>query len=392
MQTGRIFNAQVVTPERILPNGGVAVAGGRVTAVLESCREGDVDLEGCYLLPGLIDVHTHPPGDDGASPEKLAALRDELRGHGTAGFLFAPTNIPVEELLDALRQYRESLDGIGPGRGCLGLHLEGPYVDPGGRGGFRIEAITNPEDFPLDVLLGACGPWAKYINVSPELPGAVETIQACRGRGMAVSIGHTRASREELFAALDAGAGAICHAFNAGEIQRYKEGGVFDVTLDLLGLATDGLVCELICDGIHVDPVLVQLLYRAKGADGIALVTDSILGGRPASEGQEIGAGRTRYRVVNGAGRNPDGDLVGSTLTMARAVANFASFTGCGLVEAARAAALTPARLLGVEADYGAIEPGRRALFCVLDAGLEPRVDLCRRVNGIADGSEYDQR
>ena len=383
MATCRIFNARIVTQDRILANGAVEVAERRIVRVLEACTDGDVDLESCYLLPGLIDVHTHPAREDGDDPAKLADLCDELRSHGTAGFLFAPSNIPVAETLEVLRRYRASLEAIGADRGCLGLHLEGPYVDAGGRGGFRPEAITNPRDFPLEPMLDACGPWAKYINISPELPGAVETIQACRRRGMAVSIGHTRASREELFAVVDAGACAVCHAFNAGEIQRYKEGGVFDVTLDLLGLATDRLVCELICDGIHVDPVLAKLLYRAKGVDGIALVTDSILGGRTAAEGQEIGAGRTCHRVVNGAGRNADGELVGSTLSMARALANFAVFTECGLVEAARAAALTPARLLGIEADYGAIEPGRRALFCVLDASLEPRVDLCRRVNGV---------
>jgi len=383
MESYRIFNAQVVTPDRVLPGGGVECLNGRITKVLATCDSGDLDAEGCYVLPGLVDIHTHPPPEVGADPIELAALCDELRSHGTAGFLFAVGNVALNEQLEALRRLRHNLDALGPDRGCLGIHLEGPYVAPDGRGGFRLEAITDPLAFPLDPLLEACGPWAKYINISPEIPGAIETIRACRQRGMAVSIGHTRAGRDALLAAVEAGACAVCHTFNASEIQRFKEPGVFDVTVDFLGLASDALVCELICDGIHVDPILVTLLYRAKGADGIALITDSLLGGRRAEEGQVIDSGLVTYRVVNGAGRDPDGGLCGSTLTIAQAVRNFSVFAGCGLVEAARAAALTPARLLNLDQDYGAIRPGRRALFCVLDPSLEPRVDLCRLISQV---------
>ena len=381
MQTGRIFNARVVTPDAVLPDGGVDCAGGRITRVLESCGAGDVDLESCYLLPGLVDIHTHPVREDGTGPDRLADLCGELRGHGTAAFLFAPSNIAVDKTLDSLRELRACLDVAGPDTGCLGIHLEGPYVAYETRGGFKPDAIANPIEFPLGPLLDACGPWAKYINISPEIPGAIEAIRACRHRGMAVSIGHSAAERGALLDALDAGAASVCHVFNASRIQRWKEGGVYDVTIDWLALANDGLVCELICDGIHVDPIIVKALYRAKGASGIALITDSILGGRAAEEGQEIAAGLTRYCVTNGAARNPDGELCGSTLTMARTVRNFSSFAGCGLAEASRAASLTPARVLSIDADYGSIRPGRRALFCVLDASLEPRIDLCRLLN-----------
>ena len=381
MKQSRIFNAQVVTPDRLLPGGGVECSSGRIAQVLESCDSGDIDLESCYLLPGLIDIHTHPAREDGQDPDGLAGLCDELRGRGTAGFLFATGNVAVDEILDSLRRLRKCLDAIGPDRCCLGIHLEGPYVEPGARGGFRLEAIANPRDFPLAPLLEACGPWAKYINISPELPGAIETIGECRRRGLAVSIGHTKASRPALLAALGAGACTVCHTFNTGDIQRYREPGVLDVTVDLLGLASTQLVCELICDGTHVDPVLVKLLYRAKGTAGIALITDSLLGGRAAEEGQVIETGLIDYRVVKGVGRDPDGGLCGSTLSMARAVRNFAAFTGCGIVAATHAAALTPARVLGLDHDYGAISPGRRALFCVLDQALEPRADLCRLIN-----------
>jgi len=381
MSLQRIYNAHVVTPERILPGGGVECADGRVTRVFESCRAGDIDLKSCYLLPGLVDVHTHPSDEDGSSLEKLAALCDDLRGQGVARFLFATGNVAFEVLPDWLRQLSSNLDALGPQRGCLGIHLEGPYVAPAGRGGFEPGAIATPQNFPVEPLLDACGSWPRYINIAPELPGALEAIRTCRQRGLAVSIGHTRAGRDQLLAAVEAGATAVCHTFNASEIQRFKEPGVLDVTLDLLGLASGALVCELICDGIHVDPLLVKLLYRAKGADGITLITDSIRGGRNAEEGQRIEAGLTSYRVVNGAGRNSDGGLCGSTLTLARAVANFRAFTGCPLQEAVRAASGTPARLIHEDLDYGSVQPGRRAVFCVLDDQLQVREDLCRLVN-----------
>ncbi len=379
----RIYNANVVTPTQTFPGGGVEVEDGRITDVFDRCASGDVDLEGCHLLPGLIDIHTHPAPEDGADPAKLAGLCDQVRARGTAGFLFAIGNLRSETALDTLGRLRNCVDAIGPDRGCLGIHLEGPYIEPSMRGGFELESITTPNAFPVAPLLDACGPCARYINISPELPGAIEAIHECRRRGLAVSMGHSAASRDRLLEAVNAGVGAVCHTFNTGQIMRYKEPGVLDITVDLLGLASDELVCEVICDGVHVDPMLVRLLYRAKSADGIALITDSILGGRPAHEGLEIDTGLVKYRIVNGVGRNPEGGLVGSTLDMAGALRNFVEFTGCGLAGAARAAALTPARLLGLDDEYGAIEQGRRAVFCVLDDTLEPRADLCRVLNGI---------
>ena len=371
MKSRRICNARVVSPEGILECGGVDIGEGRIQHVHVRCDSGDVDLEECWLLPGLIDIHTHPPMNVAETPETLGALCDDLRGRGTAGFLFATGNIGVDEQVGFLSQLRSSLDAVGPERGCLGIHLEGPYVEFSQRGGFLPEAITNPREFPVERLLDACGSWAKYINIAPEIPGAIEAIRICRKRGLAVSIGHSVAARETLDNALAAGAGTICHTFNTGRIMRHREPGVLDVTVDLFGLAMDGVVCELICDGIHVDPLLVKLLYRAKGPDGVALVTDSLLGGCEAFEGQEIAATLTTYRVVNGAARNPEGGLCGSTLSMARAVRNFAQYAGCGLLDAARAASETPARvrLEGERATirfarpHRAPAPGQSAVF-----------------------------
>lgn len=389
MFSGRIFNAKVVTPDGVLDGGGVVCDEGRIERVLAEASSGDVNIEGCYLLPGLIDVHTHPMPTDVASCESLSGLCRDFRRQGGAGFLFSTGNVRVEHLVESVRRLREYLDELGPDAGCLGVHLEGPYVAHEGRGGFRGEAITNPCELPVETLLDAGGDWVKYINVAPELPCGIEAIEKCRARGLAVSLGHTRADRDLLLAAVAAGASSVCHTFNATEIQRFREGGVLDLTLDLLAMATDELVCELICDGVHVDPMIVKALYNAKGADGIALITDSLLGGRAAHEGQTIEVGLTTYHVVAAVARNLQGELCGSTLTIPRAVKNFARMIAgaekpeSGLVEAARSGALTSARLLGIERDYGAIRPGTRAVFCVLDGKLDVREDLCWKLNGV---------
>lgn len=380
----RIANARVVTPDAVLPDAGVTTANGRIVEVDERRRAGDVDLEGCYLLPGLVDIHVHQDPDDYADPARFAALCADLRRLGTAAFLATTTSVPVGELATTLRRIRDILDTLGPDCGCAGIYLEAPYVDPATRGGFAPQALAGPQTLPLESVLDACGPWARYVNISPELPGAIEAIAECRRRGLAVSMGHSTATRARLDAAVDAGAGSVTHIFNTGTIMRYKEPGVLDMTLDLLGLASERLTAQVICDGVHVDPLLVRLLYRAKGADGVALITDSIAGGRAAPEGLRISSGTSVYTVRGGVGRLPDGTLAGSTLHMARALKNYAAFTGCALPEAARAAASTPARVVGIDADYGAIAPGRKAVFCVLDDALEVRADLCARVNGVA--------
>lgn len=378
----RLYNGQIVAPEGVV-SGGVDIGNGRVVEVLPAAQAGDINLEGCYLLPGLVDMHVHPEMADGADPERLVELSNDLRRVGTAAFLFAPTSLPVDELPDALRKIAATISAVSGRSGCLGIYLEPPYVAHSMRGGFLPGAITTPEDLPITVLLDAAGGLARYVNIAPELPGAVEAIRIARKHGAAVSMGHTAAGKADLLSAVEAGAGVVCHSFNTGHIQRFKEPGVLDITVDLLGLVSDALVSEVICDGTHVDPLLVRLLYRAKGVDHVALITDSVIGGRHAREGQEIDAGLTVYTVTGGVARRPDGALTGSTLNMARAVKNFMAFTGCTIAEAARAASATPARVLGVDGDYGAIAPGKRALFCVLNEDLEPRQDLCVRVNGL---------
>mgnify|MGYP006279301363 FL=1 len=381
-------NAHIVLPGSILHGGAVEVSQGRIVGIRRGGDVDGVDLQGRYLLPGLVDVHTHPRLEDGLALHRLRALCDHLRGAGVAAFLFAPSNVPTAKLAGTASQIARNIAALGDGRACVGIHLEGPYVEEEGRGGFQQDAIARPGDFPLDTLLKACRGWARYLNVSPGLPGAARLIAEARERDLAVSIGHTVAGREALLAALDAGAQAICHTFNASPLQHWKEPGVLAPTVDLLGLASRELLCEAICDGIHVDPLLVRVLLEAKGGDGVCLVTDSVLGGAEAEEGEEITAGNTHYRITGGAARLPDGTLAGSTLTMARALRNFVEFTGCGLPEAVRAAALTPARLVGIDHDYGSIAPGKRAIFCVLDTGLNLDRALCRRVNGVADAQD----
>jgi N-acetylglucosamine-6-phosphate deacetylase len=233
----RIWNAQVATPDRVLRGGGVDVDDGRTARVLESCDGGDLDLGGCYLLPGLLDLHVHPRPEDGLDAERLADLCREVRSTGTAGFLFALPNAPLTGILDFVRTLRANLDLLGPDAGCLGIHFEAPYVAHETRGGFAPEAIASPDGFPLEPLLEAAGPWGKYLNVSPELPGALDVIRECTRRGIPVSLGHTYAERDTLLAAVEAGAKTVCHTFDTGPIQRWKEPGVLDVTVNLLGMA-----------------------------------------------------------------------------------------------------------------------------------------------------------
>jgi N-acetylglucosamine-6-phosphate deacetylase len=354
---------QVVTPAGVV-EGDIVVRDGRIAAVGSAAAAGEVvELGGRWVLPGFIDVHVH--GGGGAQcntrdPDEIRRVAAFHGRHGTTALLATTVAAPVDDLLDALAAIETARSEPRSGEAeVLGAHLEGPFLNPSWPGAMEGEVFLAPE---VDVLLRLLGGGRVLaMSLAPELPGALPVIERASAAGVRISLGHTDATYAQARAAVQAGARSVTHAFNAMRPLHHREPGMVGAALDL-----DELTCEVICDGVHVDPVAVRLLVERKGAKGTMLVTDAIEAtGLPDGEYR---LGDRRVIVRDGRATLPGHDTIaGSTLTMDRALRNAIAFTGASIPDAAAMAATTPAQLLGIADRKGSIAEGLDADLVVLE-------------------------
>ena len=377
-----IKNVGAILPDRIAHGADVLVGGENIAAVgadLEPAGGSGpcevLDGEGLYLSPGFIDLHMHIGylGPDCSTQAELELCAENLPRNGTTRWI--PTLITalsgnVPGIIEEIREFlRSGARGARP----LGVHLEGPYISLESLGGFRPEQVTTPAVFSLGEILDAGSDFLRIVSLSPEVRGVCEVIRECSDRGIVVGMCHTKAGEEEYLRARAAGASHITHCYNNRRDFPDSPLGGRSFNLDDLGVADDGVTCELICDGHHVKPVWVKTIYRVKGPDRISLVTDSFLAGRRYEDGHTFRCGNgTPITIRNGVGRDEHGGLSGSTVTQDLALKRFLELSGCSLPEAVRCASLNPARVLGQDARFGSIEAGKVADLVLLDADLVP--------------------
>ena len=309
--------------------------------------------DGSILAPAFLDIHTHgATGEDvmAATPSGFARLHGFLARHGVARYLPTTVTAPIDATLQALERIAEEIEREpAPGAALpVGIHLEGPFLSHVRRGVHTASELLRPDIGLFDRFQQAARGHIRLITLAPELPGALDLIRHAAALGIRVSVGHTDASAPETLAAIEAGAVSATHTYNAMRPIDHRAPGVLAAVLD-----SDRLFAELICDGVHVDPMLVRLWLKAKGPDRAILVTDAM-----AAAGMPDGRyllGNLETVVANGrallasnlaAGRET---LAGSILTLDRAVANLQAFTGTDLATAVRCASANPARMLGLD-------------------------------------------
>jgi N-acetylglucosamine-6-phosphate deacetylase len=364
--------------ERIMCPGGtvageVMVGDGRIEAVgaRGSCLDDSdvVELASSWLVPGFVDAHVHGGGGaqcNTADPDEVARVARFHTEHGTTGLLATTVAAGVDELcvaLDAIARCAESTAGAT----VLGAHLEGPFLSRARPGAMDPDVFLDPDAEVLGRLLEAGKGRVRLMTLAPELPGALELIGLLGRAGVVASIGHTDATFAETQAGVRAGAHAATHLFNAMRPFDHREPGVLGAVLD-----SSEVSCELICDGVHVGPVALRLVYRAKGPEGVRLVTDAMsAAGMPDGDYRlgdlEVAVTDGRAMIAGG------GSIAGSTLTMEVAVQNAVRFLGVSVEEAVSMASTNPARLLGLSDRKGAIAAGMDADLVVLDDELRVR-------------------
>ena len=380
-----LSGADLVLPGRVLGPGTLVIEGGRIAEVRPGLlgpqpKSTHVDLHGCYVVPGFIDVHVH--GIDGRDvldgPDAVRAIAARMPPTGVTAF--CPTTIACEpgqlrEVLAAVRAAR-----ISPDRRAarvLPAHLESNFLSPEYRGAQPLDCLRLP---PGPNAAGAAAPHSftgadivaeiehrtedvGIITVAPEIDGALPLIRSLASRGHRVSLGHSGASLEVGLAAIDAGARGATHLFNRMPPLLHREPGLAGAVLQASEVSA-----ELVCDGFHVHPAMMRIAIAAKGPDRMMAVTDGTAGaGRPVGSRQTLG-GRP-ITVRDGAAFLDDNTLAGSTLTMDRAFRVLVGPVGIGLDEAAAMCSTTPARELGL-VGFGVIAAGAMADLAVLDRDL----------------------
>jgi N-acetylglucosamine-6-phosphate deacetylase len=348
------------------------VEKGKVAAICERLlarrKHEAIDLNGNYLAPGFIDLHVHGArGRDTmeASVEAFRAICDFHASGGTTSLLLTTATAPLGEIVAVLRAVRDCRSAIRP---IAGVHVEGPFISKAKAGVQRAEFIQDPSPTAVRQLLEHADV-LKRITIAPELPGGLEAIEVLRARGISVSGGHSDAWDQDAQAAFDRGMRSVTHTFNCMSNARRR--GVYRVAgLLELALSQPDISCELIADGHHVSPTLMKMLYRAKGPQGICLVTDATAGaGLP--EGSRFALFGKDCIVENGVCLLADHSaLAGSATRMIDLVRMVVREVNVPLNEAIAMATRNPARAIGLETK-GRLSVGADADLIVLSPQIE---------------------
>ena len=373
----KFINGRILLSDRILHGYSLLVENGRILGIFNDrapaspAADHVIDAAGRFVSPGFIDLHTHGAGGsdflDCECEGFLTAAATHAK-HGTTALLPTATSGDPEELSDMLTVYRAAKAKNTAGAAFLGLHLEGPYFAPSQKGaqdekyirGFDMEEYTR-------ILAEGAGDILRW-SAAPELEGACDFARILRANGVLPSIGHTDADSDDVERAFAAGFTHVTHLYSCTSGVHRKNGYRYAGVIESAYLI-DGMTVEIIADGVHLPASLLKLVYKIKGADRTALVTDSMrAAGLP--EGPSILGSKSRglpVIVEDGVAKMPDRScFAGSVATADRLVRNMVTLAGVPLTDAVKMASATPARIIGANSK-GSLESGKDADVILFD-------------------------
>jgi len=363
-----VIKGNVLTPREQICGGSVVVEGGRIAEVSEGkAPQGRVlDFEGCYVVPGFVDIHVHGgAGEDvmDASEGGLDRLSLFLAAGGVTSFLATTYTDSQDRTLKAVREIGEAAKRGTRGARLLGLHMEGPYISTGRSGAQNRAHIRLPALDELGQASLEAGGSLRMVTLAPEVDGALEAVRWLASRGIVPAAGHTDATYDEARAGIEAGIRHASHLFNGMRSLHHREPGLVGAALD-----DERVTVELIADYYHIHPAVLRIVTRLKGAGRTALVSDSIAAaGLPDGD---YSLGGMKVAVRHGKSLLESGTLAGSTIRLCDAVRNMVEKADVPLREAVEMASTTPARVAGVTDRKGSIAPGMDADITVLDRDL----------------------
>lgn len=371
-----IHQATIVFPDHVAANCDMLIADGVISALGAHFPvdndANSVNFSGDIMIPGLIDTHVHGAGGcdimDGTA-DHLVTLRQALLREGTTAFLGTTLSSPVEQLLVVLKSLaagRKAASQSGQAE-LLGVHLEGPFLTAEYKGA-HVDQFIPPSTEGGDVavltqLVKAYPDLIRILTFAVDRLDTTELIAFCHSHGIIPSAGHTAADYLAMTHAAEAGLRRITHAFNAMPgIHHRKPGPMTE------GLLNADIELELIADGVHVHPAILEMAFRLKPQDKVTLVSDGTRSvGMPEGE-YELGGLMTT--VKSGIARLADGTIAGSAYPLLQGIRTMVQTLNRSLPEAVRFASLNPARSLGIAHRLGSLEPGKEATFVRLSSKL----------------------
>jgi N-acetylglucosamine-6-phosphate deacetylase len=326
-----------------------------------------VDLDGLLVLPGLVDVHQHGGGGGwyGGPVADVTEAAHFHRSHGTTTTVASLGSAGLDELETQVG----TLAPLVAGGLLAGIHLEGPWLSPRRAGAHRPSALRAPVAGDIARLVDAGGGGVAMVTLAPELPGALEAVEQLTALGIVVAAGHTDATYEQTREAIRRGVTVGTHLFNAMRPVHHREPG------PVVALLESGAVLELVADGVHVHPAMLAATARRLGPDRTLLVTDATAGAGMPDGSYPLGD----REVVSsdGVARGAEGEIAGSTATLADDLRYAVTVAGLPLRTAIAACTSVPARLLGLD-DVGVVRVGARADLAIMTPDLRPAGVLFR--------------
>ena len=367
-----LINGWIILPDQVVENCALLVSDGiisGVTAHLDSSSDTDVvDVGGRYISPGLIDIHIH--GAAGATfndptAESFRTITDTCLARGITSVLATIATAAIPDLIASLAMVRAWCASPRSGSTVLGAHLEGPYFSLTQRGAQDPNHIRNPDDGTVDALL-AYSDIMRIMTFAPELPGAAALASRLADCGVIPAMGHSDAKDTDVFKAMECGARHAIHLWS-GQSSTVREGAWRKPGILEASLASDVLTGEMIADNRHLPPTLMKLAWKCFGPDRLCLISDATSGaGLP--EGSPFMMGEMEYVIEGGVGMTLDRtSFAGSSTLLNQMIPIVRDEVGIPLPEAVRMASLTPARLIGVDAQKGSLESGKDADIAIFD-------------------------
>jgi N-acetylglucosamine-6-phosphate deacetylase len=364
-----IHNVRLICGDE-LKNRSVYIRNGQIESVSKDKEtsvikaECEIDGNGHFLIPGMIDVHIH--GAEGfdmmdGSIKSVEAVSKTCAQTGCTSFLATSVSSSLDDLLKMITNVSETV-GKEPGAQIVGIHIEGPYLNVKRKGMQNESYLRHPNLEEMDYIINKAGSLIKMVTLAPELTGGLEMISFLKERGIIAAIAHSDATYEEAKEAFEIGASHVTHCFNGMRPIHHRDPGLI-----LAAFEESSVSVQAIVDDVHLHPAIVRLLYREKGPDKMVLITDAL---------QAMGMGDGTYlfgghevNVHQGVAKLTDGTLASSTVTMNEALAKTVK-SGIPLKDAVKMATETPANVLGL-LNKGRIEPGADADLVLMNDHFE---------------------